>query len=278
MKTELSEARNSELVEIARRLKKKALSLCSRGGGHLASTFSCTELLTALYHGGILRVDPGNPLWADRDRFLLSKGHAASLLYAILADRGFFPAQELETYCCSGTKLGSHPDRSLPGVEIISGSLGHGLSIGAGMALAAKMDNKEYKTIVLCGDGECYEGSVWEAAMFASNHKLNNLVCIIDRNQLCVTDYTEDCVRLEPFPEKWQAFNWRAFSIDGHSFKEIFHVMNRIEDEPFDGPSVIIARTVKGKGVSFLESDPMCHTVVPKGIRIEQAERELDAC
>lgn len=262
-------------------LKKKAklarnlsLKQCLSAGGHLVSAFSCAELLVALYYGDILKINPKEPKWNNRDRFILSKGHSASILYAVLADLEFFPLEELDKYCKPEGILGSHPDKNIPGVEATSGSLGHGLGIGSGMALAAKMDNMAYKVVVLMGDGECSEGSVWEAALFANKHKLENLIAIIDRNRLCVTDFTEDCICLDPLAEKWHAFGWNVREINGHSFEEISTVFK--DFKPNGKPLMIIANTVKGKGVSFMENDPSWHTRVPTGDLIERAKNELD--
>ncbi len=175
--------------------------------GHIGGAFSCTDILVALYFGGILSVRPEEPLWPARDRFILSKGHSCEALYAVLANRGFFPSEELMDYQKKGCVLGGHPDRRVAGVEADTGSLGHGLGLGVGIALAAKMDQKDYLTVVLLGDGECCEGSVWEAAMFASKHRLRNLVAIVDNNGLCVTDALVDCTAVEPLAQKWRAFD-----------------------------------------------------------------------
>jgi transketolase len=256
-------------------LRNKVLDMCIAGGGHLASAFSCVEIMVALYYGGILRFDSGNPDWDGRDRFILSKGHAAPVLYAILSDLGFFAMDELDSYCQPGSILGSHPDKIIPGVEVTTGSLGHGLGVAAGMALAAKMDNAPYMTVALLGDGECSEGSVWEAAMFASCRQLDNLVGVVDRNHLCVTGFTEDCIRLNPFAEKWKSFVWDVIEINGHSFEEIINAFKDFRRRRSGKPLMVIAHTVKGKGVSFMENNPFWHTKIPAGEQIESAKKEL---
>ena len=216
-------AKIAELEKKANYIRNQVLDTCVRAGtGHVTSSFSCTEIMVALYYGGILRYDVSNPKWDGRDRFILSKGQASPLLYAILGDVGFFSEDELDKFCKADGIFGVHLQNDVPGVEITSGSLGHGLGIAAGIALAAKMDKKPYFTFALLGDGECYEGSVWESAMFASHHKLNNLIAIVDRNWLSAIDFTEEAVRLNPMDKKWESFGWKVANINGHSFEEIF--------------------------------------------------------
>jgi len=266
----------AELEKKANYFRNQVLDICvGAGTGHVTSSFSCTEILVALYYGGILRYDASNPKWDGRDRFILSKGHASPLLYAILADVGFFPQDELDRFCQADGIFGVHLQNDVPGVEITAGSLGHGLGIAAGMALAAKMDNEPYFTLALLGDGECYEGSVWEAAMFASHHQLNNLIAIVDRNWLSAIDFTEKAVRLNPMDKKWESFGWNVANINGHSFKEIFSALSGFRSARFNKPLVIIADTVKGKGVSFMENQPLWHAVAPRGKEVEMAKIEL---
>lgn len=266
----------SELRSRAKWVRRQVLEMItSVKKGHIGGAFSCTDILVALYYGGILRFDSTHPDWSKRDRFILSKGHSCTALYAILADLGFFSLSELATYAQCGSMLGGHPDRNIPGIEVDSGSLGHGLGIGAGLALAAKIDKKDYKTIVLLGDGECHEGSTWEAAMLAGHHELNNLVAIVDRNRQCVTDFTEDCNRLEPFKDKWISFNWDVEVIDGHSFDEIFKSLKDIRSPKSSRPLVIVANTIKGKGVSFMEGCIRWHHSVPNVRELEIAREEL---
>lgn len=249
--------------------------IVSAGKGHIGGALSCTDILVTLYYGGILRFDPSNRNWDRRDRFILSKGHSAAALYVILSDLGYFDVSELKNYQKLGCILRGHPDRKIPGIEVDAGSLGHGLGIGAGLALTAKMDNKDFKTFVLLGDGECNEGSVWEAAMFASHHKLNNLVGIVDKNGLCSTDFIKDCLDIEPLDEKWRAFGWDVTVVDGHSFEEMLPVFNDFRKRKSDKPFMIIANTIKGKGISFMEGNPGWHHTVPKGEQIEIARKEL---
>lgn len=266
----------AELEEKAHYMRNQTLDMCVRAGtGHVTSSFSCTEILVALYYGGILRYDASNPKWDGRDRFILSKGHASVLLYPVLADLGFFPETELDKFCQADGMFGVHLQNDVPGVEITAGSLGHGLGIAAGMALAAKMDRESYMTFVLLGDGECYEGSVWESAMLAAHHELNNLVAIVDRNYLCTIDFTENALRLDPMDDKWRAFGWRVVTIDGHSFEDIFSALDGFRSHRSNKPLVIIANTVKGRGVSFMESQPLWHAIAPKGKEAERAKIEL---
>ncbi len=245
--------------------------------GHIGGALSCTDILVSLFYGDILRYDPKDPRWPERDRLILSKGHSGIALYAILADLGFFPLSELATFCENGTMLGGHPDRNIPGVEVDSGSLGQGLGVGAGLALCAKMDHADRKTVVLVGDGECYEGSVWEAAMFAGHHQLGNLTVVVDRNRQCVTDFTEDCVRLEPLAAKWDAFGWEVRSVDGHSCEEILKTLQPISNRRDDKPLAIIANTIKGRGISFMERQLHWHHGIPAPDELDTAMKELNA-
>jgi transketolase len=264
---------NSELTESCARIRRMILDIVvAAGKGHVGGSLSAVEILVALYHGGVLRVDAAKPLAPGRDRFIMSKGHACEALYAVLADRGFFPAAELPRLGRDGSMLGGHPDRRVPGVEADTGSLGNGLGVGAGMAFAAKLDQAAWRTYALLGDGECYEGSVWEALMFAAHHALDNLTAIIDRNQLCVLDRTEDCNRLEPLDDKLRAFGWDVAAVDGHDVAALLAALSA----PRRGkPLAVIANTVKGKGVSFMENDMRWHHGLPKGELLKQARQEL---
>ena len=231
------------------------------GNGHFGSCYSCAEILTALYFA-IMRLDPANPEWPDRDRFLFSKGHAAPTLYSALIRRGFIPESwiaEYETHV--GSRLMTHPSRRYqPGVDCSLGALGHGLSIGVGMALAARMDRKNYVTYVLMGDGEINEGSVWEAAMSAAKFGLGNLVGIVDSNGLCVDGRVAEVMPMEPMIDKWQSFGWDVSRIDGHDFGKLRHVLAPRRDEALPRPRMVIADTVKGKGVSFMEDVRSWHS------------------
>ncbi len=226
---------------------------------HLGSSFSIVDLLTILYFR-TLKINPKKAKNPQRDRFILSKGHASLALYVTLAKRGFFSEKNLlENYAADGGRLGLHPDKdSMSGIEVTTGSLGQGLSVGTGLALAAKINKLSYRTFVIIGDGECNEGSIWEAAMFASQQKLDNLVAILDYNHLQGFGRTEEVIDLEPLADKWQSFGWAVKEINGHNFKEIIQVFDRI---PFkkNKPNMIIANTVKGKGISFLENKLESH-------------------
>lgn len=264
-----------ELEQKARWVRRQVLEMIvSAGKGHIGGSFSCTDILLALYQGGILRVSP-KTLLQDRDRFIFSKGHSAEALYAVLADFGFFSVEELKTYGRGGSRLGGHIDNKIPGIEISTGSLGHGLGIGAGLALAAKMNRKKYLTVVLLGDGECYEGSVWEAAMFGAHHKLGRLIAIVDRNRQITLDYTEDCNRLEPFDRKWKSFGWETVTVSGHSFADLLGVFQDVRKRESSKPLVVIAQTKKGRGISFMEGDLAWHHNVPKADKVEIARKEL---
>lgn len=267
---------NDKLELKTKWLRNSILELIARARkGHIGGAYSSAEILISLFYGGILSLDPSRPDMDERDRFILSKGHCVSGLYIILADLGFFPHSFLETYGMEDSKVGGHADKKIPGIEIDSGSLGHGLGISAGLALSAKMDKKDFMTVVLLGDGECYEGSVWEAAMFAAHHNLNNLVAIVDKNGLCATDAISNCVRNEPFTEKWDAFGWDTLNINGHDFNDINSAFKDFRNRKSEKPLVIIANTVKGKGVSFMEGVPKWHHSVPNDDQLKIARDEL---
>jgi transketolase len=226
--------------------------------GHIGSAFSCLEIIRVLYED-VLRVDPKNPFWEERDRFILSKGHGCLALYVVLAEVGFFPKDELYSFCKPDSILGGHPDYGkVPGVEISTGSLGHGLSIGVGFALNGKLDGKDYRTFVLLSDGECDEGSVWEAALCASKHRLNRLIAIIDYNKTQVYSTTSEVLELEPFADKWQSFGFDVYEVDGHDVVALREILGSMPSNN-DKPHVIISHTVKGKGVPFLENNCFWH-------------------
>lgn len=256
MSSEVIESRSvAKQKEKARQIRIDILNaIHSAGKGHIGGAYSIVEILVSLYHGKVLNYDPSNPKWEMRDRFILSKGHAGIALYAVLADLNYFPKEELK-FLNQGRLLGEHPDPRIPGVEVVSGSLGHGLPIGTGMALADKMDKNSRKTFVLMGDGECYEGSVWEAGMFAAHHKLHNLCGIVDRNGLITHGSTESINHLEPFKDKWQAFGWEVFEVDAHDLKALQNLWKVIFTKESDAPSMVIAKSIKGKGVSFMENN-----------------------
>lgn len=244
--------------------------------GHLGGAFSVTEILVILYYSGIVNISPKNFNDPKRDRIIFSKGHACLSLFAVLADKGFFPKAELEKYGQNGTFLGGHPDHLIPGVEVSSGSLGHGLGIGAGMAMAAKLNNQKYLTYVILGDGECNEGSVWEAITFAVAQNLNNLIAIIDNNQVAATSKTQKFVGSSLLEDKWKSFGWDTLSIDGNNISEIINALKKSKNLSLNRkPFVIIANTIKGKGVSFMEDDPKWHHGVLNDQQYEQAIKEL---
>lgn len=245
------------------------------GKGHIGGSYSIVEILVVLYYAKIINFNPKNPNDEDRDRLLLSKGHAGIALYAILADLGFFSKEELKNLN-NQRMLGEHPDQFIPGVETLSGSLGHGLSIAAGMALADKLDlKKDRKTIVILGDGECYEGSIWEGANFAAHHKLVNLCAIIDRNKLITHGSTEDINALRSIKNKFISFGWDSYEVNGHSLNDLLNFFKLKFLKKTDKPIALIANTIKGKGISFMENNPSWHH---GGIDEEKfliAEREL---
>ena len=244
------------------------------GKGHVPPALSWVEIAVTLFYGGFLRLRPNQPNWAERDRFILSKGHGCLTLYAALADLGFFPAQELDRFGQPGSLLAGHPDPSIPGVEAISGSLGHGLGTGSGLALSARLDGRAWRVCVVLGDGECQEGSIWEAAMFAAHHRLDNLAAIVDRNGLQATAFTQETLHQDSMEERWRAFGWDAVTVDGHDLAALAAALER----PVDGrPRVLIASTCKGKGVTFMENSPQWHHQMPNAGQAEQALAALRA-
>ena len=264
-------------------LKKKAIQirrdilvmLEKAGSGHTGGSLSLVEILTALYYGR-LKHDPKNPDWRQRDKVLLSKGHGCPAIYAVLAGLGYFPREELWSLRKLGSRLQGHPQRGLPGLEISSGSLGQGLSIANGMALANKMDGIDSRIYCIMGDGETNEGQVWEAAMTAAHYGLNNVCGIIDFNKMQIDGFCCDVKALEPYADKWKSFGWHAIEIDGHDFDDILGALDtsaKIKDKP----QVIIAHTIKGKGVSFIENQVRWHGIAPKKEELEKALKELDS-
>jgi transketolase len=251
---ELSGQRIRELTASSYRSRKNILKMMRNGEGHIGGAFSILDILTVLYNE-ILRHDPKQPKWTDRDRLILSAGHKCLALYATLSDQKYFEEEILYTYNTFNTKVPMHPDeKSLPGVEFPTGSLGHGLSVGAGVALAAKLDKKDYRVFVLLGDGEIAEGSVWEAAMSSGHHRLDNLIAVLDRNGLQVNGKTSEIMDSSPLEDKFSSFGWEVKTIDGHDIKSIYHTL---KSTPFKKgrPSMIIADTTKCKGLKFAEGD-----------------------
>ncbi|MCD6461711.1 MAG: transketolase, partial [Thermoplasmata archaeon] len=244
------------------------------GSGHPGGSLSAIDILTALYFHA-MKHDPGNPRWEERDRFVLSKGHAAPALYAVLAESGYFPVEELDTLRRLGSRLQGHPDmHKTPGVEVSTGSLGQGLSVAIGMALAAKLDRRLYRIYCLVGDGELQEGAVWEAFMSGAHYRLDNLTVFVDRNQLQIDGPTERVMGIEPLEAKLKAFGWHVIQIHGHDFREILAAID--EAKWFVGkPTAVIAHTIKGKGVSFMEGAVGFHGKAPNKSEYELAMREL---
>ena len=242
------------LAEKSRKYRKEILDLVYKSKkGHIGGCYSCIVFINVLYNTYILNYRVDEPLWNDRDRFLLSKGHSVLALYVVLADVGFLTKEELRAFGDNGSFLGAHPDFRIKGVEISSGSLGNGLGIATGMALADVLDKKDKKTVVLTGDGELYEGAIWEAAMYAAQLNLRNLIWVIDRNRQCVLDFTENCNRLEPLANRLENFGWEVWEVDGHDLQEVENVFKRAKDCKNRRPLVVVANTIKGKGVSFME-------------------------
>jgi len=263
------------LQAISRQIRKDILEMLSEAGsGHPGGSLSAVELVVALYFAKMVH-NPLDPKWADRDRFLLSKGHAAPLLYAVLAECGYFPKSELKTLRKLGSRLQGHPDPTkLPGVEIPGGPEGIGLSEGVGMALAARLDRKNYRVYVLMGDGELNEGEVWEAAMAAAKYKLDNLTAIVDRNGVQQDGLTEQIMPIEPVANKWRAFNWNVIEVDGYDFEQILRAIDEARSVR-NKPTVIVAYTTKGKGVEFMEWQSEYHGKVPDKQTVQKAIEEL---
>ncbi len=264
-----------ELENIANKLRLHVVEMTyAASSGHPGGSLSSAELMSVLYFRA-MRHDPSDPSMPDRDRFVLSKGHAAPILYSALAESGYFPKEDLLGLRKMGSKLQGHPVRGkVPGVEMSTGSLGQGLSMACGIALAGKMDGKGYRTFCLLGDGELQSGQNWEAAMFAHQYGLSNLIAFVDRNRLQITGNTEDAVGLDPLPEKWRAFGWNVQIIDGHNVRQIIDAIDKASRSR-KSPSVIIMNTVKGKGVSFMENNAGFHGRACKPDEFEQAVKEL---
>ena len=260
-------------ILLSKKIRKSILNLIyNTKSPHIGPSFSVVEILVSLYFK-TLRVFPENPFNPDRDRFILSKGHACPALYAVLAERSFIGEDDLEGFAVNNGILEQHPNIDLnKGIEVSTGSLGHGLSIGTGMALAGKVDKKQYRVYVLLSDGELNEGSVWEAIMFAGHHKLSNLIAFVDYNKIQALGCTRDIIDLEPLGEKWKSFGWNVQEIDGHNFEQIFTALNSLSLEK---PNVILLHTVKGKGVSFMENNLLWHYRAPDDKEYKLALKEL---
>ncbi len=266
---------SKELQRMANKLRLHVIEMTyAANSGHPGGSLSAADIISALYFK-VMRHDPKNPNWEDRDRFILSKGHVAPVLYAALAESGYFPVEDLITLRQLGSKLQGHPVRGkVPGVEMSTGSLGQGLSMSCGIALAGKMDGKDYKVYCMLGDGELQSGQNWEAAMFAANYKLNNLIAIVDRNRLQICGDTEEVMSLEPLVDKWMAFGWDVIETDGHDIDKVVAAFEEAKADR-DSPVVIIFNTVKGKGVSFMENNPGFHGKACNATEYKQAVEEL---
>lgn len=266
-----------DLEEKTRLFRREILEMTFKAGsGHPGGSLSAVDIITVLYYHQ-MRVDPKNPKWADRDRFVLSKGHVCPALYAILAEIGFFPKEALWTLRRPESILQGHPDMRLtPGVEMSTGSLGQGLSVACGMALAARLDEKDYAVYCMLGDGEVQEGNVWEGAMFASHERLDNLIAILDRNRLQIEGFTEDIMNLDPLEDKWKAFGWTVLELeDGNDIKQILTVLDKAVERQ-GKPKIIIANTIKGKGVSFMENRAEYHGRALSPDEMKRARQELE--
>lgn len=263
-----------DLVALCTRLRIHILRMVNRAkSSHIGSNYSIVEILAVLYNE-ILKLDPKNPLWPDRDRFILSKGHAAAGMYATLAERGFLPLDWLETFCQNGSLLAGHATAGVPGMEVSTGSLGHGLSIATGMALAAHRDGKKHRVFALLSDGECDEGSTWEPVLFAAHHRLSNLTAIVDYNKIQSLGTTREVLNLDPLGQKWTDFGWAVREIDGHDLDALRETLGAVPFDP-ERPSCIVAHTIKGKGVSFMENQLLWHYRSPQGEEYESALEEL---
>ncbi|MDG1844730.1 MAG: transketolase [Nitrospinaceae bacterium] len=276
--TDLTGVGISTLEKIAKELRKSILNVIfNAGSGHPGGSLSATDILTAIYFGDILQYDSSNPSDLKRDRFILSKGHASALMYCVLARAGYFPEEKLQGYRKIGSELflSGHPHPKTSGVEIASGSLGQGLSVGHGIALGARVDGLDYNVYVVLGDGEIQEGQIWEAAMSAAKFNSNNLIAIIDNNKVAQDNLTKDLKNIEPLEDKWLSFGWDVYRIDGHSMKDIMTTLSLPLHS--NKPRVIIADTIKGKGVSFMEGNKGWHGVAPNEEDLKKALKELDS-
>jgi transketolase len=267
---------NISSADFAKRIRKHVITMTGRANSsHVGSCLSIADIL-AMAYGEVLRFDAKRPDWPDRDRLLLSKGHGCAALYATLAECGYFPKEWLEQYYLDGTRLAGHAThKGTPGIELSTGSLGHALPVACGMSLVGKRDQKSYKVFVILSDGECDEGSNWEAALFAPHHQLENLVVIVDYNKIQSLGRVEDVIDLDPLPDKWAAFGWGVRDIDGHDLSALKDAFDNVPFIP-GRPSCIVANTVKGKGVSFMEDKLVWHYTAPKGDELKRALAEID--
>lgn len=268
---------NSYLEKICSDVRKDVIEIIYRGkSGHPGGSLSAVEILTCLYFK-VMKIDPENPHWKERDLFILSKGHAAPLLYAVLANRGFFSKEEMLTFNQPGTRLQKHIDmRLVPGAELSTGSLAQGLSVAVGMALGLKSDEEERRVFVVIGDGECQEGQIWESAMYAAHQKLSNLCVFLDNNKCQVDGFTRSICNIEPIEDKWKAFGWYVQKVNGHDIDQLLKAIEMAKRET-QRPSIIIAETIKGKGVSFMENKPEWHAKEISQADYEQAMAEQNS-
>jgi len=266
----------SSLMEKAAWLRRECFEMVVRSRkGHFPSSSSCADILVTLMYGGWMRCTAANPRAPERDRLFISKGHAGMALYPILEDMGFVAKGELLKFTKADGVFKFYPDQSIPGIEAITGSLAHGIGIATGHCLAGRQDGRDFRCYVIVSDGECYEGSTWEAALFASHQRLNRLVVFVDRNGCCILDHTEKCVALDPLAEKWRAFGWNVIEIDAHDVGQIDEALQAAE-ACTDKPTAIVALSIKGKGVSFMENRPEWHNKMPNEEQVAIARRELD--
>jgi len=271
----LSKEEILKLQQISKKIRCSILTMVKEAEvGHIGGSLSVTDILVALYFK-VLNIDPKNPDWTDRDRFILSKGHGATAIYSVLAEKGFFPTDDLKTFGIIGSKFQVHPDRrKVPGIEASTGALGQGLSVAAGMALAARLDKKDYHTYAILGDGEIQEGQIWEAAMFSAHYKLDNLTAILDYNNVQLTGSVQDIMGIAPVDKKWDSFGWNVIKIDGHDFSQIIEGLSSAKKYK-GSPTIIIADTIKGKGVSFMQNTCDWHGSVPTDDEYKKAIKEL---
>lgn len=269
----------SELLKgKAKEIRKQTLLIHKRAPEtRVASSLSPIEIFTALYYGGVLRFDPKNPLWQGRDRFVISKGHGSISMYPLLADLGFFDKSELENVCKPGSFLGGIPDPIIPGYETINGSLGHGLGVACGMSVALKAKKSDSSVFVIVGDGELNEGSNWEAIMFAAHNKLDNLIVIVDDNKASMLDFTKNILDTSPLATRFAAFGFECYGVDGHDIVAVKETLQCAKESKNGAPKVVIAETLKGKGVEFLETHPLSHILSIKPEQIDELVKEMDA-
>lgn len=262
--------------ELALKIRKHAVEMTHLGkSSHVAAVLSIADILAVLY-GKVLRKCPEKPTWPERDRFILSKGHAGAGVYAALAESGYFPVEELKKHYSNGSKFSGHVSHvGIPGVELSTGSLGHGLSVGSGMAYAARLDSKKHRVYVLMSDGELDEGSNWEAILFAAHHRLSNLIAVVDYNKIQSLAAVDQTIRLEPLADKWRAFGWEVVEAAGHDHRDLIDALN-VDPSKGEKPTCVIAHTVKGKGVSFMENSILWHYRSPQGEEYDRAVKELE--